>query len=73
MVAREAIVLAAREVIVLISVVAFLAWAARKLMRESRRDGDPAAELDEVAPAAGADDGAARGHGGRQGGARRRG
>ncbi len=73
MVAREAIVLAAREVIVLIAIVAFLAWGARKVVRESRRDGEPAAELDELAPAAGPDDGAARGRGGRQGGARRRG
>jgi hypothetical protein len=37
MVAREAIVLAAREVIVLIVVVAFLLWAAHRIVRESRR------------------------------------
>jgi len=37
MVAREAIVLAAREVIVLIVVVAFLLWAAHRVVRESRR------------------------------------
>jgi hypothetical protein len=73
MVAREAIVLAAREVIVLIAIMAFLAWAARKVVRESRRDREPAAELDEVAPAAGPDDDAARGRRGRQSGARRRG
>jgi hypothetical protein len=35
-VAGEALVLAAREVVVLIVLVAFLAWAARKVMRKSR-------------------------------------
>ena len=75
MVAREAIVLAAREVIVLMVIVAFLAWAARKVVRESSRDREPAAELDNVAPAAGSaaaaepDDGATSGRGGRQAGA----
>jgi hypothetical protein len=37
MVAGEAIVLAGRELIVLIVVVAFLLWAARRVVRESRR------------------------------------
>jgi hypothetical protein len=37
MVAGEAIVLAGRELIVLIVVVAFLLWAARRVARESRR------------------------------------
>jgi hypothetical protein len=56
-------VLAAREVIVLITIVVFLAWAARTVMRESRRDREPTAELDRVAPAAGPDDVAGRGSG----------
>jgi len=37
MVEREAILVAAREVIVLIVVVVFLLWAAHRLARESRR------------------------------------
>ena len=52
MVAGEAIVLAAREVIVLIALVAFLAWAARKVVRESRRDAEPAPGPDEGAAGA---------------------
>jgi hypothetical protein len=36
-VASEAILLAAREVVVLIAVLAFLAWAGYRLVRESRR------------------------------------
>ncbi len=36
MVAREAIVLAAREVIVLIVVVVVVLWAAHRILRESR-------------------------------------
>jgi hypothetical protein len=36
-VAREGVVLAARELIVLIAVVVFLLWIARQLLRESRR------------------------------------
>ena len=37
MVARESIVLAAREVIVLILVVAFLAWVGYEFVKEFRR------------------------------------
>jgi hypothetical protein len=37
MVARESIVLAAREVVVLILVVAFLAWVGYEVVREFRR------------------------------------
>jgi hypothetical protein len=37
MVARELIVLGARELIVLVLVVAFLLWVAREVARESRR------------------------------------
>jgi hypothetical protein len=36
-VARELIVLAARELVVLVLVVAFLVWVAYRLVRESRR------------------------------------
>jgi hypothetical protein len=36
-VARELLVLAARELVVLILVVAFLIWIAYRLVRESRR------------------------------------
>jgi hypothetical protein len=37
MVARESMVLAAREVVVLILVVAFLAWVGHEVVREFRR------------------------------------
>jgi uncharacterized membrane protein YqjE len=37
MVAHELIVLAARELVVLILVVAFVVWVAYRLVRESRR------------------------------------
>jgi hypothetical protein len=37
MVARELIVLAARELVVLILVVAFVVWVGYRLVRESRR------------------------------------
>jgi hypothetical protein len=37
LVARELLVLAARELVVLILVVAFLIWIAYRLVRESRR------------------------------------
>jgi hypothetical protein len=37
MVAHELIVLAARELVVLILVVAFVVWVALRLVRESRR------------------------------------
>ncbi|MCW3026869.1 MAG: hypothetical protein JWN81_80 [Solirubrobacterales bacterium] len=37
MVAHELIVLAARELVVLILVVAFVVWVAYRLIRESRR------------------------------------
>jgi hypothetical protein len=37
LVARESIILAAREVIVLILVVAFMLWIAREVLRSSRR------------------------------------
>jgi uncharacterized membrane protein YqjE len=37
MVARELLVLAARELVVLILVVVFLIWIAYRLVRESRR------------------------------------
>jgi hypothetical protein len=36
-VARESILLAAREVVVLIAVLAFLAWVGYRLLRESHR------------------------------------
>jgi hypothetical protein len=37
MVARESIILAAREVVVLVLVVAFLAWVGHEVVREFRR------------------------------------
>jgi hypothetical protein len=36
-VSRESILLAAREVVVLIAVLVFLAWVGYRLLRESRR------------------------------------
>jgi flagellar biogenesis protein FliO len=37
MVARELIVLAARELVVVVLLIVFVAWAARRFLRESRR------------------------------------
>jgi hypothetical protein len=36
-VSRESLLLAAREVVVLVAVLAFLAWVGYRMMRESRR------------------------------------
>jgi flagellar biogenesis protein FliO len=37
MVARELIVLAARELVVVVLLIVFVVWAARRFLRESRR------------------------------------